>query len=56
MLIGVNLFGYVSDACGRKIGFFATAVFSAFMGVGSAVAPTYAVRPRPPPRAPALLS
>eukprot|EP00873_Tetraselmis_striata_P016735 jgi/Tetstr1/436999/TSEL_002738.t1 len=42
MLIGVNLFGYVSDACGRKIGFFATAVFSAFMGVGSAVAPTYA--------------
>lgn len=42
MLFGVNFFGYVSDTCGRKIGFFATAVFSSIMGFGSALAPTFA--------------
>uniref|UniRef100_A0A061RP51 Transporter-related family protein n=1 Tax=Tetraselmis sp. GSL018 TaxID=582737 RepID=A0A061RP51_9CHLO len=42
MLFGVNFFGYLSDACGRRIGFFTTALFSSLMGFGSALAPSYA--------------
>lgn len=42
-LVGANAFGALSDACGRRIGFFATAVFSSLFGLGSALAPNYAV-------------
>ena len=43
-LIGANAFGALSDAYGRRVGFFATAIFASTFGLASALAPSYAVR------------
>lgn len=43
-LLGANAWGAVSDAYGRRAGFFATAVFAFVFGLSSALAPNYAVR------------
>ena len=42
-LIGANAFGALSDAYGRRAGFFVTAVFTFVFGVASALAPSFAV-------------
>jgi MFS family permease len=42
-LIGANAFGALSDAFGRRVGFFATAVFSSIFGAASALAPSFGV-------------
>lgn len=46
-LIGANGFGALSDAFGRRVGFFATAVFSSIFGAASALAPSFQVGTSP---------
>lgn len=45
MMIGSYSWGAISDRYGRKIGYFAPAVFTAAFGILSATAPNYGVRP-----------
>ena len=46
-MAGATLWGRLADACGRRVGFFGTAVFTFAFGVASAGSPNYAVRPWP---------
>jgi len=45
MLVGAYAWGVLADAEGRKVGFLATAVFTAFWGFASSISPTYPVKP-----------
>jgi MFS family permease len=51
MALGSYTWGTISDAYGRKIGFFAPACFTAIFGGASAFAPNYVVCPSPVPAA-----
>ena len=42
-MAGATLWGRLADACGRRVGFFGTAVFTFAFGVASAGSPNYAV-------------
>ena len=44
-MAGATLWGRLADACGRRVGFFGTAVFTFACGVASAGSPNYAARP-----------
>jgi hypothetical protein len=43
-MAGATLWGRLADACGRRVGFFGTAVFTLAFGLASAGSPNYAVR------------
>ncbi len=43
-MAGATLWGRLADACGRRVGFFGTAVFTFAFGLASAGSPNYAVR------------
>ena len=42
-MLGAYSWGWLSDAKGRRVGFFGTAMFSFLFGILSAVAPNYQV-------------
>ena len=43
MALGATVWGKVSDRYGRRIGFFATSLFTLTAGLGSAASPSYGV-------------
>ncbi len=47
-MAGATLWGRLADACGRRAGFFGTAVFTFAFGLASAGSPNYPVLPLPP--------
>lgn len=44
-MAGATLWGRLADACGRRAGFFGTAVFTFAFGLASAGSPNYPVLP-----------
>ena len=46
-MVGAYSWGVLGDARGRRVGFFATAIFTFVFGVLSAASPNYAVRASP---------